>query len=106
MGNFTIEDIISEDSTEDTHGDKDGITWEKVCLSGDTLITMADGSERRLDSLKEGDKVLAQDGIIDTIYTLKRGFYSPYHTFYYFDNGSIIDETHDHRFYNKTQGFW
>lgn len=103
QGNFTIEDV---NESEDIHGEKDGITWEKVCLSGDTLITMHDGTEKRLDTLKKGDKVLAQDGSIDIIYEFKRGFYSPYHTLYYFDNGTVIDETHDHRFYNKTQGFW
>lgn len=99
---FTIEDV--DDS--DIEGEKDGITWGPVCLSGDTLILMADGSSKRLDNIKVGDKVIAKDNQIDTVIFTKRNFFSDYHTLYYFDDGTIIDETHDHRFYNKTQGFW
>lgn len=99
---FTIEDI--DDS--DTEGEKDGITWNPVCLAGDTMISMADGTSKRLDSIKAGDKVLAKDNKVDIVAFVKRNFFSDYHTLYYFDDGTIIDETHDHRFYNKTQGFW
>ena len=78
----------------------------RICLSGDTIITMADGSEKRLDSLQVGEFVLSQDGIPTEITALKRGNYSNYHTIYYFDDGTVIDEIHKHRFYNSDQGFW
>ena len=79
---------------------------EPVCLSGDTLITMADFSQKRLDEIVDQDYVLGIDGEPNKILYIKRNFYSSYHTLYYFDDGTIIDETYEHRFYNKTQGFW
>lgn len=100
-GALTIED------QDDTDNDGvDGVDWRVVCLSGDTLITMADGTQRRLDSLKEGDLVLSEDGQPDVICSVRHGSFNPFHIKYYFNDGTVIDETHDHRFYNKTQGFW
>ena len=32
--------------------------------------------------------------------------WSPSHTLYHFDDETIIDEIHEHRFYNVDQGFW
>lgn len=77
-----------------------------TCLSGDTLITMADGSKRRMDTLCVGDIVLSRNGIPSRIHTVKRNHFSDYHTLYYFEDGTVIDETHPHRFYNVDQGFW
>lgn len=92
-GSFTVDSIlITEDTT--------------TCLSGDTLITMADGSLRRLDSLEVGEEVLSEGGTISKICSVRGGYWSDFHTLYYFEDGTVIDETHPHRFYNTDQGFW
>lgn len=77
-----------------------------VCLSGDTMITMADGDMRRMDSLCAGDIVLSANGLPSRVHTIRRGHFSDYHTLYHFEDGTVIDETHQHRFYNVDQGFW
>lgn len=77
-----------------------------ICLSGDTMIAMADGSQRRLDGLSEGDMVLAEGGKPTRVYALSRGHFAEYHTLYRFEDGTVIDETGPHRFYNADQGFW
>lgn len=77
-----------------------------VCLSGDTLITMADGSTKRMDNICVGDVVLSKDGLPSRVHTTRRGRFSNYHTLYYFEDGTVINETHPHRFYNVDQGFW
>jgi hypothetical protein len=76
-----------------------------VCLSGDTLITLADRSTKRLDAMHIGDEVYTKDGI-STVTRLGRGIWRPLHTLYYFEDGTMIDETNTHRFYNVEQGFW
>jgi hypothetical protein len=35
------------------------LTWK--CFSGDTMITLFDGSEKRMDEIREGDRVLSYD---------------------------------------------
>jgi hypothetical protein len=79
---------------------------DSVCLSGDTMITMIDGSTKRMDEICAGDIVLSKDGLPSRVHTASRGRFSNYHTLYYFEDGTIIDETHPHRFYNVNQGFW
>lgn len=79
---------------------------EPVCLSGDTMITMADGSTERMDNICVGDIVLSKDGLPSRVHTIRRGRFSNYHTLYHFEDGTVIDETHPHRFYNADQGFW
>ena len=79
---------------------------EVVCLSGDTMILMADGSVRRLDELVEGDVVMSEDLTPTRVKTLARGHFNSYHTLYRFEDETVIDETHAHRFYNDEQGFW
>lgn len=76
------------------------------CLSGDTLITMADGSQKRLDSLTTDDEVMAGTGLPTKIVKLTRGVWSQNHILYHFSDGTIIDETYEHRFFNVTQGYW
>lgn len=76
------------------------VTLHTYCLSGDTLITMADLSHRRMDELVVGDSVLDRTGTPTTVVKLERGNYSNRHILYYFNDGTVIDETHEHRFYN------
>ena len=92
-GTLVVDDIFIEEDAS-------------TCLSGDTLITMADGSQRRMDSVCVGDTVLSRNGAISRIHTVKHNRFSDYHTLYHFEDGTVIDETHPHRFYNVDQGFW
>lgn len=81
--------------------------YEARCLSGDTLITLADGTVRRLDELAVGDIVLGGDGQPARVLRLGRGAWNDQHILYHFDDGTTIDEIHEHRFYNIDQGgFW
>lgn len=81
-------------------------TYEAKCLSGDTLITLADRTERRLDELTGSELVLGGDLRPAHILRLARGMWSPSHTLYHFDDETVINETHEHRFFNVEQGFW
>ena len=76
------------------------------CLSADTLITMADGSKRRIDSLCVGDLVMDEDGNPTPVYSVSRGRFSPYYTIYTFEDGTTVHEVKRHRFYNADQGFF
>ena len=78
-----------------------------VCLTGDTLVTMADNSVKRLDMIELGDYVLSFD--FDSkmliprkvIYTDKNEM--KYHTEYdkwTFEDGTEIKTVHRHEFYN------
>lgn len=82
------------------------MTYEAKCLSGDTLITLADRTERRLDELTGTEMVLGGDLHPARILRLARGMWSSQHTLYHFDDDTVIDETHEHRFFNVEQGFW
>lgn len=79
---------------------------ENPCLTGDTLITMADMSKKRIDEISVGEYVLAGDGTATKVVDLKHDCYNAYHVLYEFEDGTIIDEAHRHRFYNVEQGFW
>lgn len=81
-------------------------TIEAPCLSGDTLITMTDGTVKQMQDIVVGDMVISQTGKPTRVYNTARGVFNDYHVLYHFDDGTVIDETHDHRFYNVEQGFW
>lgn len=76
------------------------------CLSGDTLITMADGGAKRLAEIRPGDLLLAGDGTPTRAVLVRRGQWNDHHTLYRFSDGTVIDEVHAHRFYNCEAGFW
>lgn len=85
----------------------DGSSTEpSTCLSANAPITMADGTYRKMEDMRVGDIVMAENGEITTVRKLARGAFNPYHILYHFEDGTIVDETHDHRFYNVEQGFW
>lgn len=82
------------------------ITWDS-CLTGDTLVTMLDKSEKRLDEIEVGDKVLSVDFdmkqhiVSEVIYTDKDT--NKQHTEYdlwIFSDGTEIKTVHRHEFYN------
>ena len=81
--------------------------YYSTCLTGDTLVTMADNSVKRLDTIELGDYVLSFD--FDSkmliprkvIYTDKNEMKS--HTEYdkwTFEDGTEIKTVHRHEFYN------
>lgn len=77
------------------------------CLTGDTLITMADGSEKRIDSIVVGDKVLALDpealDYVEDVVTVadanEKNIADKY-DIWLFADGSIVKTVHRHRLYN------
>ena len=80
---------------------------DMYCLTGDTLITLADGSSKRIDQLTLDDKVLSynpetlqleQDEIIYTDAAENKSFIE--YDKWTFEDGSIIKTVHRHRFYN------
>jgi hypothetical protein len=82
------------------------ITWDS-CLTGDTLVTMFDKSEKRLDEIEVGDKVLSVDFdmkqhiVSEVVYTDKN--MNKHHTEYdlwIFSDGTEIKTVHKHEFYN------
>lgn len=77
------------------------------CLTGDTLVTLADGSDKRLDQIEVGDYVLSYDWKTlekmarKVILTDKDAHKT--HTEYdvwTFDNGAVVKTVHRHEFYN------
>lgn len=82
------------------------VTGVTVCLSGDTLISMPDGTAKRLDEIEVGDMVLAANGSSARVTKLKRGVFVDSYTRYVFEGGTVINEMGPHRFYNAEQGFW
>ena len=78
-----------------------------TCLTGDTLITLADGTTKRIDTITLADKVLAynpetMDLGADEIIRCdsdKIKIHSEY-DIWTFDDGTIIKTVHRHRFYN------
>nr|DAR08731.1 MAG TPA: Hint (Hedgehog/Intein) domain N-terminal region [Caudoviricetes sp.] len=80
---------------------------DMYCLTGDTLITLADGSSKRIDQLTLADKVLSYNP--DTMllepdeitYTdsAEHKTHTEYKN-YTFEDGTTVKTVHRHRFYN------
>ena len=77
------------------------------CLTGDTLITMSDGSEKRIDTLRVGDKILSynpktgeleKDEVVYSDSTENKQHDN--FDIWTFSDGTIIKTVHRHRFYN------
>lgn len=78
-----------------------------TCLTGDTLITMADGSTKRLDTIEVGDEVLAIDPEtldycedIVTYSDATENKVANEYDIWRFSDGTLIKTVHRHRFYN------
>ena len=91
---------------EVTCPDCSGTGNDGTCLAGHTLVTMADGKRKRLEDVRPGDLLLAGDGTPTPVLRVARGRINPFHTLYRFEDGTVIDEVHDHRFFNVEAGFW
>lgn len=105
MNSWQVLMFISEQSRNAT-AQLEIIDSYPPCLSGDTLITMADGSTKPLRELKFGDMVLSGDGEATAVISTSRGRFSDHHTLYTFEDGTVIDESADHRFFNVDLGYW
>lgn len=89
------------------NGDGDISLANYRCLTGDTLITLANGAQKRIDELTLQDKVLAIDletskFVSDEItYTdsTEHKTYTEYDK-WTFSDGTIVKTVHRHRFYN------
>lgn len=83
------------------------IDYKFFCLTGDTLITLSDNTQKRIDQLTTQDKILSYNPITlkleaDSItYTdsQENKDYTEY-DIWKFSNGSQIKTVHRHRFYN------
>ena len=94
-----LDDLIIENHT---------YNMVRECLTGDHLITIGDGSKKRLDEIKIGDEVLSYDWETMTLVPKKVIFsnadehntYGEYDEWTYSD-GTIIKTVHRHEFYNS-----
>lgn len=83
------------------------VSVDFYCLTADTLITLADGSQKRIDQLTLNDKVLSYnhetlqletDEITYTDATENKSFTE--YDRWTFADGTIVKTVHRHRFYN------
>ncbi len=88
----------------------DGLYCNCECLTGDTLILMADGTTKRIDQMAIGDKVISINPVTGMIakdeVTVADSFENKTHTEYdiwTFSDGTIVKTVHPHRFYNIEQ---
>jgi len=77
------------------------------CLTGDTLITLSDGTSKRIDLMNVGDKILSYDPhthcLVDDVVTYTDSAEYKQHTEYdvwHFSAGFNLKTVHRHRFYN------
>lgn len=110
MGSGTQDDVTGEYTLiikSDTESVTYSISYGFYCLTGDTLITLADGSQKRVDQLTLGDKVLSYNP--DTMQleadeiTYTDSTENKKHTEYdvwTFSDGTIVKTVHRHRLYN------
>lgn len=81
------------------------------CLTGDTLVTMADYTTKRIDEIELGEAVLSFDWETmkliprEVIYTDKDmgKTYTEYDV-WTFDDGTVLKTVHPHEFYNVEHG--
>lgn len=108
-----IEHISHSANIEELSGDSykingDGsISVNAICLTGDTLITLADGSQKRIDEITTADKVLSVNPETneleadEIIYcdSAENKTHTEY-DIYTLSDGTEIKTVHRHRFYN------
>ena len=81
-------------------------SFDAICLAGDTPILLYDGTKKALRDLCADDVLMAGDRTPTRITKIERGIVSDYHTLYLFEDGTVIDEAHRHRFFNVDAGYW
>ena len=102
-----VEVVASEKSYAKITADGTVQVYSVRCLTGDTLITLADGSEKQIDQLTLNDKVLSYnpktlllepDEITYSDATENKSFTE--YDKWTFEDGSVVKTVHRHRFYN------
>lgn len=78
----------------------------RSCLSPDTLITLADYSQKAIQDLTLNDLVLSKNHTAQKILKIEKSKISDMSIYYYFDDGTVIHTTNPHRFFNIEQGFY
>lgn len=91
--------------TQDT-----SFTFDNTCLTGDMIVTLADGSEKQICELNSNDTYLAYDLATGDLATAKAeyidavnghsGKFASQYQKYTFEDGTVIKEVHKHRFLN------
>ena len=74
----------------------------RYCFDGSTLISLLDGSFKRIDNIVVGDKVLSLGGdcdIVSSVDSFKSNF-DPKPMFELEINGTITKTTYDHKYFN------
>lgn len=103
-GTLKIKITFTDGTTEE---DEAQVSISVSCLTGDMLITMSDGTQKRIDSLSAGEKVLSFNP--DTMnleadeITYSDSAENKSHTEYdiwTFADGTIVKTVHRHRLYN------
>lgn len=76
------------------------------CVTGDTLVTLADGTTARIDSLKDGDMILAwnfETGCVEAVPVAKwvnHGYDNNIVIALTFDDGTTVKVVNAHQFFN------
>ncbi len=99
--------LLNDGESVLVNGDGSVDVRSRTCLTGDTLITLANGTQKRIDELTLQDKVLAIDPetkafVSDEItYTdsTEHKTFTEYDK-WTFSDGTIVKTVHRHRFYN------
>lgn len=76
------------------------------CLTGDTLITLYSGDVKRLDEIELTDILLCEGNQPTAIEALSRNTFRPFHTVFYFEDGTIIKKISSHCFFNVESNFY
>ena len=75
-----------------------------LCLSGDTLITLGDGTKKRIDELSVGEKVLTPKGAEEILFSDSQSKkIKNTRTEYYFEDGTKLTIIKDHRVYSPSK---
>jgi len=83
------------------------------CLDGNTLISMVDGSYKKISDIIIGDKILSyntttnsyeEDVVVNTFKNLKKSSNEKMYELL-FDNGVIMKVTGNHKIYTKNRGY-
>lgn len=101
-------EIVITDTNGSTVSATTSFIYE-VCLTGDTLITMSDGTQKRIDQIQRGDYVLSMDengNLVPGYVYYSDSDMNKTHTHYdrfVFSDGTEIKVVHRHRFYNMEE---
>lgn len=98
-------------ATIDTDGHSHILIELAACLASDTLISMADGSLRRVCDIRDGERVLSVDPetmriVEDEVVGSDGGFVKIHDVadVWRFDDGTVLRTVHPHEFFNVRTG--